>query len=74
MSLHDITSRIAKAEADAGRTPGSVQLIAVSKVQPDTRVAAVLDEGHRYFGENRVQEAEGKWPPFNNSMTEWACT
>ncbi|MGY9039240.1 YggS family pyridoxal phosphate-dependent enzyme [Sulfitobacter sp. M13] len=64
MSLHDITSRIAKAEADAGRTPDSVQLIAVSKVQPDARVAAVLDEGHRCFGENRVQEAEGKWPAF----------
>ena len=68
MSLHDITSRIAKAETDAGRTPGSVELIAVSKVQPDARVAAVLSEGHRCFGENRVQEAEGKWPAFRQEF------
>lgn len=64
MSLADITSRIAKAEANAGRAAGSVQLIAVSKVQPDARVRAVLDEGHRLFGENKVQEAAGKWPAF----------
>ena len=36
----------------------------MSKVQPNERVAAVLDQGHRIFGENRVQEAEGKWPGF----------
>ncbi|MGK7753995.1 MULTISPECIES: YggS family pyridoxal phosphate-dependent enzyme [unclassified Roseovarius] len=64
MSLHDIQARIAAAEQDAGRDPGSVELIAVSKVQPDDRVTAVLDEGHRVFGENRVQEAAGKWPGF----------
>ncbi len=64
MSLADITSRIAKAEANAGRAAGSVQLIAVSKVQPHARVRAVLDEGHRLFGENKVQEAAGKWPAF----------
>ena len=64
MGLSDISTRIAKAEQDAGRTPGSVTLIAVSKVQPDARVRAVLDEGHRCFGENKVQEAQGKWPGF----------
>lgn len=64
MALNDITDRIAKAEAEAGRAPGSVDLIAVSKVQPDERVAAVLEAGHRSFGENRVQEAAGKWPEF----------
>ncbi|GAA6188754.1 YggS family pyridoxal phosphate-dependent enzyme [Litorivita sp. NS0012-18] len=64
MSLADITSRIAKAEANAGRAARSVQLIAVSKVQPNARVQAVLDEGHRLFGENKVQEAAGKWPAF----------
>ena len=66
MSLADITSRIAKAEANAGRAAGSVQLIAVSKVQPDARVRAVLEEGHRLFGENKVQEAAGKWPVFRH--------
>ncbi len=64
MSLSDIKDRIAKAEADAGRTAGDVCLIAVSKVQPDARVEAVLEQGHRSFGENRVQEALGKWPAF----------
>lgn len=67
MSLEDITQQISKAEADAGRPAGSVQLIAVSKVQPNERVAAVLDHGHRCFGENRVQEADGKWPGFRDT-------
>lgn len=62
MSLTDILSRIAAAEAAAERAAGSVRLIAVSKVQPPARVEAVLAEGHRLFGENYVQEAQGKWP------------
>ena len=64
MSLSEIKERIARAEADAGRAPGSVSLVAVSKVQPAARVEAVLEEGHRLFGENKVQEAAGRWPPF----------
>ena len=64
MSLQEIKTRITVAEAAAGRPEGSVTLIAVSKVQPNARVAAVLDEGQRCFGENRVQEAMGKWPDF----------
>ncbi|MAU51606.1 MAG: YggS family pyridoxal phosphate-dependent enzyme [Roseovarius sp.] len=64
MGLGEIKARIAAAEAAAGRAPGSVTLIAVSKVQPEARVAAVLEEGHRIFGENRVQEAARRWPPF----------
>ena len=62
MALSDIQTRIAKEEARMGRAPGSAQLIAVSKVQPLERVVAVLEEGHRVFGENKVQEAAGKWP------------
>ena len=62
MPLTDIQTRIADAEARAGRAPGAVRLIAVSKVQPLDRVEAVLEQGHRLFGENRVQEAAGKWP------------
>ncbi len=68
MSLTEITTRIAAAERAAGRSPGSVHLIAVSKVQPDARVTAVLTEGHRLFGENYVQEAAGKWPGFRNQF------
>ncbi|MEI2688026.1 MAG: YggS family pyridoxal phosphate-dependent enzyme [Cypionkella sp.] len=64
MSLQEITRRIAAAEAKAGRLPGSVRLIAVSKIQPDARVRAVLAAGHREFGENYVQEAAAKWPDF----------
>ena len=64
MSLDTIRARIAEAERDAGRPEGSVRLVAVSKKQPNERVAAVLEEGHRCFGENRVQEAAGKWPEF----------
>lgn len=64
MSLQEITARLQKAEKTANRAPGSVQLIAVSKVQPNDRVEAVLDQGQRLFGENRVQEAAGKWPEF----------
>ncbi len=70
MPLSDITAAIARAEAAAGRAPGSVRLIAVSKVQPDERVRAVLREGHRLFGENRVQEATGKWPGFREEFSD----
>ncbi|CUH78293.1 YggS family pyridoxal phosphate-dependent enzyme [Tropicibacter naphthalenivorans] len=62
MGLSDIQARVAKACTKAGRDVADVQLIAVSKVQPIERVEHVLDEGHRLFGENRVQEAAGKWP------------
>ncbi|RNF34802.1 YggS family pyridoxal phosphate-dependent enzyme [Paracoccus methylarcula] len=62
MELDDIKRRIAAAEQAAGREPGSVTLIAVSKVQPAERVEAVLNAGQRIFGENYVQEAQGKWP------------
>ncbi|MCF1710575.1 YggS family pyridoxal phosphate-dependent enzyme [Tabrizicola sp. J26] len=62
MSYSEILARIAAAVKAAGRTDGSVKLIAVSKVQPLDRVRAVLEAGHRLFGENYVQEAAGKWP------------
>ncbi|MGR3656272.1 MAG: YggS family pyridoxal phosphate-dependent enzyme, partial [Paracoccus sp. (in: a-proteobacteria)] len=62
MGLDEIRRRIAAAEQEAGRAPGSVTLIAVSKVQPDDRVEAALQAGQRIFGENYVQEAQGKWP------------
>ncbi|MGR3511398.1 MAG: YggS family pyridoxal phosphate-dependent enzyme [Paracoccaceae bacterium] len=64
MSLDDIQTRLAAAAARHNRDPDDLHLIAVSKVQPLDRVEAVLDQGHRVFGENRVQEAQGKWPDF----------
>ncbi len=68
MSLEDIQTRIHNAEAEAGRAEGSVRLIAVSKKQPNDRVEAVLQQGHRVFGENRVQEAAAKWPEFRETF------
>ena len=66
MALADILARLRAAERAAGRAEGSVTLIAVSKVQPADRVEAVLQQGHRVFGENYVQEAAGKWPAWRD--------
>src|SRR5262245_36831608 len=57
----DILARMAKAAAAAGRDASAVKLVAVSKLQPDDRVEAALAAGQRVFGENRVQEAQGRW-------------
>ena len=64
MGLREVSSQIEAVTQRCGRPVGSVTLIAVSKVQPNARVEAVLEQGHRCFGENRVQEAAGKWPDF----------
>ena len=61
MGLGDIQARVAAATEAAGRAAGSVTLIAVSKLQPEDRVQAVLDQGQRVFGENYVQEAQTRW-------------
>jgi pyridoxal phosphate enzyme (YggS family) len=65
--LAPVLERLRAAEAGAGRAEGSVRLVAVSKVQPEARVRAVLDAGHRLFGENRVQEAQGRWEPLREA-------
>ena len=70
MALSDVTSQITQAAKDAGRSASDVTLIAVSKVQPLERVEAVLEAGHRVFGENRVQEAAGKWPAFRDKFPD----
>ncbi len=67
MSLETIRTALNKACEKAGRNTDDVTLVAVSKVQPNDRVAAILDQGHRVFGENKVQEAAGKWPAFRES-------
>ena len=67
--MNDISDRyrsvrnaIAAAEAEAGRPKGEVTLVAVSKTFDADEIRPVLEEGHRVFGENRVQEAMAKWP------------
>ena len=67
MSLETIRAALNKACEKAGRNRDDVILVAVSKVQPNDRVAAILDQGHRVFGENKVQEAAGKWPAFRET-------
>ena len=70
MSLIQVSAEISLAERASDRAEGSVELIAVSKVQPNERVLAVLNQGHRVFGENRVQEAEGKWPELKSDFPD----
>ena len=57
----DILERIAAAAKAAGRDPSQITLVAVSKQQPWEHVQPVLDAGQAVFGENRVQEAQGRW-------------
>ena len=64
MSLTEIKKRINQAESEFSRPVNSTKLIAVSKVQPNERINFVLEQGHRVFGENRVQEAQSKWLAF----------
>lgn len=70
MTLEDVVGRIRRAERKSGREPGSVSLCAVSKVQPEDRVRAVLEAGHRFFGENRVQEAQQRWSLFRPTFPD----
>jgi pyridoxal phosphate enzyme (YggS family) len=60
--LADVRARIAAAEREAGRPAGSVTLVTVSKTFDGEAIRSVLASGHRVFGENRVQEAQAKWP------------
>ncbi len=60
--LDEVRARIAAAARAAGRAPGDVTLVAVSKGHGVAAIRAALDAGQRIFGENRVQEAAAKWP------------
>lgn len=66
-NFHDVIAAISAAEKTAGRAPGSVTLIAVSKTFGAEDICPVLDAGHRDFGENKVQEAQGKWPALKSA-------
>ena len=60
--LEAVNARIATAEREANRTATTVTLVAVSKTFEADAIRPVLAAGQRVFGENRVQEAQGKWP------------
>ena len=70
MSLKEIYSKVEKAEQVFSRPVGNTKVIAVSKVQPLERIISVLDQGHRIFGENRIQEAHSKWPELKDRYGE----
>jgi hypothetical protein len=60
--LAEVNRRIAEAAKAAGRLPGEVTLVAVSKTHGADKVSELLEAGQRVFGENRVQEAQEKYP------------
>ena len=60
--LGDVHAAIARAARLAQRNPASVALIAISKTHPAAAIVPLIDAGQRLFGENRVQEAQEKWP------------
>src|ERR1700761_5840985 len=62
-----VEQEIARACEDAKRDRASVTLIAVSKTFDASAIAPVIESGQRVFGENRVQEAKGKWPALMSS-------
>lgn len=65
--LEQVRDNIASAEGEAGRTAGSVTLVTVSKTFEAGAIVPVIEAGQRIFGENRVQEAQGKWPALKDA-------
>lgn len=68
--LNSVREQISQAEKATDRTDGSVQLIAVSKTFEADDIRPVLDQGQRVFGENRVQESQGKWPQLKSEYDD----
>ncbi|HMN52242.1 MAG: YggS family pyridoxal phosphate-dependent enzyme [Xanthobacteraceae bacterium] len=60
--LEEVRKQIARACRDAGRESASVNLLAISKTFDAPEILPVIEAGQKLFGENRVQEAKGKWP------------
>ncbi len=71
-ALLEVKARIAAAATEAGRDPLAVTLIAVTKTYGAAHILPTISAGHRDFGENRVQEAEGKWPELKASHPDLA--
>lgn len=60
--LETVKKNIRSAAKGTGRTETDITLVAVSKTKPAEEIIPVLDQGQRIFGENKIQEASGKWP------------
>jgi pyridoxal phosphate enzyme (YggS family) len=71
-NLAAVRERIEAAARAAGRAPDSVALVAVSKTHPADTVRQALASGHRVFGENRVQEAQAKYPGLREEFPDLA--
>lgn len=69
-NLAKVRADIAKAAKDAARDPSDIHLVAVSKVHEADTIEPVLEAGQRLFGENRVQEAEAKWPALREKYSD----
>ena len=69
-NLAAVQRRISAAARAAGREPAAVTLIAITKTHPAGLIRAALAAGHRAFGENRVQEAEAKWPALKHQYAD----
>ncbi|RWC24548.1 YggS family pyridoxal phosphate-dependent enzyme [Mesorhizobium sp.] len=65
-----VKAKIAAAEREAGRETGAATLVAVSKTFDAADIAPVIEAGQRVFGENRVQEAQGKWPALKGAFAD----
>jgi pyridoxal phosphate enzyme (YggS family) len=68
--LEDIRARIDKSARIAGRKPAEVELVAVSKTHEAPAIEPLLAAGQRVFGENRVQEAQAKWPALREAYPD----
>ncbi len=68
--LEDVRANIEATERAANRSPGAVTLVAVSKTFDAEDIRPVLSAGQRVFGENRVQEAQGKWPALREEFSD----
>ncbi|MBZ9764084.1 YggS family pyridoxal phosphate-dependent enzyme [Mesorhizobium sp. CA8] len=68
--LQAVKAKIANAEREAKRAPGAVTLVAVSKTFAAEDIRPVIEAGQRVFGENRVQEAQGKWPALKAAFAD----
>ena len=69
-NLKVLHARVAKTAKSVDRDPDDIALVAVSKVQPAALIRDALAAGHRVFGENRVQEAQDKWPALKNDFPD----
>ena len=68
--LQEVSDSIGRAARPAARPPADVILIAVSKTQDADSVRPLIEAGQREFGENRVQEAQDKWPALKAEVAE----